>query len=268
MLLIAVVANALLEGGEDSPFNPIARAAERAQQSAGGHMEIQATYTSAALPDPLTMTGSGEYNTRSGRSRATLTMPLPAPIGSVEIESVGDEHTVYMHSKMFAGQLPSGKEWMAIEPWTGNSKEAAMAGNGDAESQLKMLRAAGGDVKAIAHQVVGGVPTTVYEGTTDPGHYASTLRDEGRESAAREYEEIAKLAPSTGTIYAWIDDDGVLRQMRLVMTLPAQPGGSEVTMDMRIEFSDFGIAPEIDLPAESEVFDATPALRAAMHLSQ
>jgi hypothetical protein len=215
----------------------------------------------------MTMTGSGEYNTRSGRSRAVLTASLPAPIGSAEIESIADGGTVYMHSDLFAGHLPDGKEWMSIEP-IGGSKEAAIAGNGDVEGQLEMLRAVSGDVEAVAHEEVDGVPTTVYRGTTDPTRFASKLRAEGREGEAQEYEQITKLAPTSATVYAWIDASGILRRTRIAMTIPSQSDGPDVTMDMRIDFSDFGDEPKIDVPGEGEVFDAMPMLRDRLQLAE
>jgi hypothetical protein len=39
-------------------------------------------------------------------------------------------------------------------------------------------------------------------------------------------------------------------------------------MDMRIEYFDFGPQPEIEIPAESVVFDATPMVRAELGLSR
>jgi hypothetical protein len=58
-------------------------------------------------------------------------------------------------------------------------------------------------------------------------------------------------------VEAWVDSDGLIRRMRVVTTQPQVEGEGGATMDMRVEFFDFGINPQIDLPDSDEVFDAT-----------
>ena len=53
LLLIAVIANALLHGGGEK-INPVAAAAERTQQTSGARLAIEAIYSSAKLPQPVT----------------------------------------------------------------------------------------------------------------------------------------------------------------------------------------------------------------------
>jgi len=59
-----------------------------------------------------------------------------------------------------------------------------------------------------------------------------------------------------------------LRRTRITMTMPSQSDGPDVTMDMRIDFSDFGYEPKIDVPSEDEVFDAMPMVRARLQLAE
>lgn len=264
VLLIAVVVNALLEGGDENPLNPIAEAAERTQSQPGSRSDFEATYTSPALAHPLLMSGRGVYNAVTGRSRATMT--APAATGTIEMDVVGDNRSIYMRSQPIAEEIPPGKQWLGIQPWLGQTAETALAGNGDAQGQLEMLGSVGGDVNEVGSAEVRGVPTTEYQGNVDLGHFADSLRKSGNEESAEEYERMAQLMPTPSTVYAWIDDNGLLRQMRLVMELPSPTPGTAVTMDMRMEFFDFGITPEIDIPAPAEVFDVTPLVRARLHM--
>ncbi len=76
--------------------------------------------------------------------------------------------------------------------------------------------------------------------------------EEGADDLASETE---RGAPPR--IEVWIDADGLIRRMRLVRSQPGEGGEGPKTTDMRMDFYDLGITPEIDLPDSSEVFDAT-----------
>jgi hypothetical protein len=58
-------------------------------------------------------------------------------------------------------------------------------------------------------------------------------------------------------VEAWIDHSGLARRVREVVTIPSTSGRSPLTMDMRIDFFDFGVAPTVNLPDAGEVFDST-----------
>lgn len=45
---------------------------------------------------------------------------------AVEVESVGDDRTVYIRSSAFANQLPPSREWLGFQPCLGQSEESAL----------------------------------------------------------------------------------------------------------------------------------------------
>ncbi len=263
LILILLVGFAWLRSGGDNALNPIARAAELTRSYPGVRMSMQATYYSANSPLQMQMTGYGAYNGQTGRSRATMTLQAPAPVGTVGIETIGDEGTVYMRSTLFASSLPPGKDWMSIAPLTGGNPATALGGNGDARSQLDMLKAVSGNITEVGPEVVRGVRTTRYSGTIDLNRFASLLRDEGETDAAKQYEGLAKLAPPSG-VEVWVDAKGLLRRMTMAMQFPTSPSGVSLTANMQMDFFDFGAKPSIDLPPESEVFDATSLAQAQL----
>ena len=59
-------------------------------------------------------------------------------------------------------------------------------------------------------------------------------------------------------VEAWIDGRHILRRSRVVMDIPT--GSLALTMDMRMDFFDFGARPRIELPDPASVHDATPTL--------
>jgi hypothetical protein len=258
LLLILVVVNSFVNGGEAS-LNPIAVAAERTESAPGARFTMQVTYTGAGLQQPIVGHGKGARNSESGRSRAVLTMEVPQAPGRIHVESISDGTSVYMRNSALGSKLPDGKEWVRIEPLLGHSESEAILGGGDADSSLQMLRSAG-DVEEVGTEQVGGTSTTRYRAVVDLDDYADALRDEGKDEIADLYEKYGEIAPDPAQVEAWVDSRKILRRLRMVMEIPAQPGGPTLTMDTQMDFFDFGARPRIELPDPASVYDATPTL--------
>jgi hypothetical protein len=245
------------EGGGDGPLNAIAEAAERTQDEPGGRAMMRAIVSSPAWSEPRRMTGQMVFNDETERTRAVLTMPRPKPDGLVKLHMVTDEDVMYMRSSQF-GSLPGGREWMALDLSFGAELgDTPVPANSDAEGELELLEAATGDIRKIGKEDVRGVPTTRYRGTIDVSEQVERLREEGAEDLALYIEEKGKPFQ----VEAWIDTDGLIRRMRLVRSQPREGGEGLMTIDMRMDFVDLGITPEIDVPESSEVFDATGLAR-------
>jgi hypothetical protein len=267
VLLIAVVVNGLLNGGdEELSLNPIATAAERTQEAPGARIAIEAIYTSPALDTELVATGTGTYDARSGRSSMTLTLPVPG-LGEMTFEAVGDARTLFMRSDMFESELPPGKEWISIDPWLGNNEAASMAGSVDAKGGLEMLEATSDDFESLGEETVDGVETSRYRTTIELGEYAEQLRAEGKAEAAELYERMATETPGPATSEVWVDSTNMIQRMRMVMELPAPDGGEAMTMDMRMDFTHLDAAPRIELPPRGEVVDMAPQVNAQLGVS-
>jgi hypothetical protein len=264
-LLILIVAFAWLHGSDEASLNPIAEAAARTQEQPGSRIAMRGVY---AMPagQSMVMHGSGLYNARTGRSSLAMELTVPGLASPLRFDAVGDKQTMYMRSRVFTAELPPGDRWLATQVGLGNSAQTSLASNSGSESELEMLRAAGGKVEDLGEETVRGVATTRYRGTVDLNRYADLLREEGKPTGAHEYEQLAKAMPAPIPVEAWLDDQGLVRRMRMVMDLPTTAGAPTVTMDLTMEFFDFGIAPNVDIPPSSETFDATPLARAQLHL--
>ena len=102
-----------------------------------------------------------------------------------------------------------------------------------------MLESVGADVESVGHQDVQGMPTTRYRGSFYLRGFAGFLDREGKRQAAREYEQLAKQMPSKFGVEVWIDGEGLVRQSRMVMTIPTTAAQPTISMDMRVDYSDF-----------------------------
>jgi hypothetical protein len=172
-----------------------------------------------------------------------------------------------MRSNAFDSKLPPGDDWMSLDVGLVESGEAgATSGGADLKSQLNQLRSIGGHVETVGPAEIGGTKTTRYRATYDLGEYASYLRRQGSDQAAQDYEQIERKIPMKNKVEVWVDRRGLLRRTRMKIDyLNAKPGQMGA-MDMTIDYSDFGVAPDIQPPDPNTVFDATPLIRKALGL--
>jgi hypothetical protein len=265
-LLAAVGALLALDGGDDGGLpglTPLARAAERTAEYPGARMTIEGRFDIPGSGAVVTTTGEGEYNGQTGLSHITLgAESAELPGGRLEVEQVGEQRpgtvVIYMRSDSF-GQLPGGAEWMKIDL---SEQLSSQAQSPDPRDQLEMLRSSE-DFERLGDERVRGVPTTHYKATVDQGDEVERLRDEGKHSAAEVLEKVisANDGDDTVPVEAWVARDKTIRRLRMEVpfSLDTPPAGT--SMHMTMELYDFGIEPEIELPSESDVFDATEIAR-------
>jgi hypothetical protein len=259
LLLILVVANSFFHSDEN-PLNPIAAAAERTQSQPGARFTMRAVYTSDSLPRPMIARGTGAYNTESGLSEANLRVDSPTK-GWIAIQTIGDGTSVYMGGTALSGELPDGKAWMKIEPFLGHSQdEMALSGSG-ADESLGTLSNVHGGAELVGRERVRGVPTKRYRTQVSFDEYSHLLREEGKDEIAQQIEKVGTLYSTPPVVEGWIDTRGILRRMRMVMTIPLSPGQPAMTMDMKMDLFDIGAHPAITLPDSSNVYDATPLVQ-------
>lgn len=266
LLLVAVGAFLALDGGDDGSLpglTPLAQAAERTAEYPGARMALEGGLEVPGSGAGLTMTGEGEYNGKTGLSHITIGAEAPElPGGRFEVEQVAEQRpgtaVMYMRSESF-GQLPGGAEWMKIDL---SDQVAASAQSFDPRDQLKMLRSSE-DFERLGRERVRGVPTTHYRATVDQGDEIERLRDEGEDAAADLLEKVIEINDGVDTVdvEAWVARDKTIRRlkMKVPFSLGTAPAGTSMLMTM--ELYDFGIEPHIELPSESDVFDATEIAR-------
>jgi len=250
------------DSGGNGPLNAIAQAAERTQGEGGGRATMRSVVSSPSQSEPLEISGQMSFDA-DGRSSAVLKFQNPETDQPVEMEMVSDEAVIYMRSSLF-GSLPDGREWMSLDlaSATGLDRDALLPTEGDAKGELELLEEAS-NVQKLGREEVNGVPTTHYGGTVSASENADRLREEGGDEdfASRLEEEGAAIK-----VEAWIDGDELVRRMRIVQRTPGDDGEGPTTMDMRMDFFDFGIDPELEAPDSGEVFDATSLAKEGLGL--
>jgi hypothetical protein len=265
VLLIVLVGIAIKYDSGEADLNPIAEAAQRTAAMAGAKTAMTATYSTAGKSFTFTAQGDGEVNWKTGREQMTLTFPIPNH--EFSIEAISGSTTVYMRSSAFDGQLPPGKEWLAVKPFLGHEPDKALVGSADAQQLLQSLEASGGSVEELGDETIRGTATTRYRSTVEVDDLERKLRSQGDTDVSKLVEEAYANAASSIPVEVWIGDDGLVRRLREVMPAPGGEDGSKLKMDIQVDFYEFGIEPDISPPAPSKVFDATPLVKAKLGAS-
>lgn len=256
LLLILVVVNSLLNDGSQSPFNPnpVAAAAERTQEAPGMRFSMRMRFTTEANP-PVTITGKGAYN--GDTHLAGVAYRAENSQGqAMDIDAVLEDSAWYFRYPQLAGRMPEGKEWVKVEGALGQSEENSMSAESPANS-LRMLTAAGA-VQRAGHARVRGVSTTRYRATLTATGIVEALRAEGKDELAEQFESVSSqlIGPVRSDVF--IDREGMLRRIHTRSTALAD--GSAVTTDLWMDLFDLGVAPDVQVPEDSRVFDLTPML--------
>jgi hypothetical protein len=279
--LAAVIALALATSGCGSTsvaLDPVAQAADVTAHAGGAHMSLTAQVSAAGLSTPLTMSGQGFFNYKTQEGTMALDMSgLPATAGAalasgtLHIEEIFKSAALYIGSPLLAGKLPGGAHWMKLDlarfgQVLGFNLQALTAGQSNPAQLLEYLKASGGTVTPVGHELVRGTPTTHYRGTIDLGKIADVLPG-GNHAQLR--AALAKVIAQTGTsklpVDVWVDFGRLVRRMTLVLSLPA--AGRSLQMHMTVELFGFGPTPAVTAPAQGDVYDATQAALAGLSAS-
>jgi hypothetical protein len=212
---------------------------------------LRGTTTVSGHSQPIALTGQVVYDDEE-KGRGTVTTSDPESGEPVKVELVQDGTQVYMRSSQF-DKLPEGREWMGIDIALGDELDTSPPASVDAKGELGVLEEVTGNVQRVGKEDVRGVPTTRYRTSISVSESAERLREEGG-------EDTALLVEKEGTpmqVEVWIDAEELVRRMRLVQSQPGEEGDGPTTTDMRMDFLDFGLEPEIEVPDSDEVFDTT-----------
>jgi len=256
LLLILVVANSLLNSGGESPFdpNPVAAAAERTAETSGMRIEMTMRFESESTA-PITVTGDGVYNGEDNLAEVVYD-GMTSQGQRLKFDAILGESGWYFRYPQLAGKMPEGKEWLKVEGFPGQ-EDLSTPGVASPEESLQMLRASGA-VRRLGPEKIGHVQTTRYRVTQTAAELTEALRSQGKDELAEALE--GSSAQIVGPVHSevLIDQKGVVRRVKVTSTATAE--GKTVTTEMRMDFSDFGIKPNIAIPDDSRVYDITPQL--------
>jgi len=242
----------------------LVRAASATRRAGSARVTMDAT-----VPSPqgtLTMRATGAFAFHghpAGQLHATMSLPGSGTM-TMDERMIGT--TIYLSSPAFDGQLPGGKRWIKIDLEKAGKAQGidfgallSSSSGSDPTQALTYMQAAASSIQNLGTETIGGVSTTHYHAVIDFGKAMKVMvaRAPASQRAAIR-ATYAKLRTQSGiTSYpvdAWVDDTGLVRQMRMSIPTPAVPGEN---MDMTIGLSGFGAKVDVQPPPAAQVADLT-----------
>lgn len=215
-----------------APAAYVKKAAAKTAQAPSEHATLDGSVSLQG--QQVTMTGEGDFDNPQHQG----TMQVHAKIAGVDmqIDEILDGTSIYLRSPLLAAAIPAGKTWMKLDleklgKSQGVDLSALLAQNPTQSfSQLQ----ASGQVTKVGEETIDGVDTTHYRGRVD----------------------LAKLKEFQGAVAqpydVWIGrDDGYVHRMRMGYSAGKQ------SVSMTMNFSDFGKSVSVNVPPQSDTFDAT-----------
>jgi hypothetical protein len=254
---VLVVPGLLNRGGH----NPVAAAAEATSNSPGVLVDLSGRFQG---PVQMTMSGKGALNGDTDQAQVQLSMTGTTLGGTqgMTMEEIVDGGDLYLRSPQLGEALGNGSGWLLMRSEVFGDllqSDASGAGmSGSPTQQLDALKDASYEVAELGQERVDGVPTTHYSALLDLDKIADQLKSEVSGEFADAVEQSMKQV-SAASVDVWIDGDGLLRR-----EVSESSMGSMGTFTMTMDFSHYGIRPQIQAPPRSEVTDVTSLMQQAL----
>jgi hypothetical protein len=232
----------------------LASASNSTQAAKTAVVTMDAVMKGAALKGiTVNMHGDGAVDFEKGDMTLTFTMGGDPQIEGMSMEMRATKSTMYMRTS-----LPGNPgQWMSIDL----SEAAALAGKqgsglGGASSAqdpaelLRLLAAAGDGVTTVGTDTINDAPATHYHAVLDLAKYIDKVKAAMPSESAGVMKVFGK---SSMPVDVWVDAKGRVVQEEL--SIDTKVG---MSMDMTMQFSNFGDPVTVEIPANATATPLTP----------
>jgi hypothetical protein len=243
LLLVAPVALVAASCGDTLSLDPVAKAATESAKQTSEHMHMTARVSSGGRV--ISMSGEGDFANDPTLGKLTVGVISGGRVDTMREVMQGTR--IYLSSDLFAQQLPAGKTWLSVDvAKAGKSlgidvNRYSSQSPSDTLAQLK----ASTSVQVVGRATVGGVRTTHYTSTLDPGKLAKL-------------EHAAHVQLDYRPVDVWIDGKGLVRKLHMAFA-ETDAAGTASSSDITIELSKYGETVPVVVPFDWETYDATDA---------
>ena len=253
----------------------LASAATKSTGTPSMKTQVNVTMLSSKLPGGrMDMTANGALDNTNHRMDMQLDMSKfvagfgagAAALGSASDwvgEEIGDfgagRAVLYMKLPVLTKVMPGGKPWIKIDLGEIGKRAGIDISQftqlaTDPTQMVDWLRAASGSVTTVGTENIGGEQTTHYKATIDIDKYPDLVPPEQRDLMRHAVDSIKKATHlSKFPMHVWVGKDGLVRQVRTVLTEAVQ--GQTVNVVTSERFYDFGVPVTIALPPDDQVTD-------------
>lgn len=276
----ACVAGAVALGGcgasnaAQNVVDPVAKAATVSNQSAGMRMLLSMQVGAAALPAPITATGSGAFDTVGRTGSFNLAMDFGSiprvaqALGSSTLQLEEITHGLDVYVKVppaLAGSMGlHGKQWAKINLASaaqsagipGLSSLTSNPASSNPSQFLRYLRATSGGVTKVRTESVDGFETSHYRAQIQLDRVPDTFSPASRSQARQTISALEQVGHiHVLPVNVWIDGQHLVR--RMAFTINETVSGQSLSLALRIDIPEYGPQPAPQLPPASQVADVT-----------
>ncbi|HEX8743658.1 MAG TPA: hypothetical protein VF712_11035 [Thermoleophilaceae bacterium] len=255
--LLCALAAAVASGCGTDTVDPatVAEAAEATSAAGGAKIELEGTVS--ARGQTVDISGTGEMDEKG---RSAMEMELPGGAGTMRQVFAG--YVLYQQLPGIEEQL--GKEWMKIDLVRAYRQVGVtldllqQPGGQDPRQMLAQLRNASGAIEKLGTEEVQGAETTHYKGDIDLRKQVDRVPAARRDEARRSVEKLIDISGTEGyPMEVWIDDEKLVRRMRMKLSINNPAFGGKIGMDVTMEMSGYGSPVHIAVPPDEQVKDLT-----------
>jgi hypothetical protein len=263
-MMVAACGGGLGIGADRLSSADLTAVADRTAQERSAHLSFDARFQGfPGVNEGLTMFGESEAELSGRRYRTQMDFPLAllgqegAGEGTQMTTLIKDEAIYYLDIPFLTRLLQSPTEWILMDvqslPPGSDELRSLATGQNDPSQVINFLRGAEGEFRRVGEASLGGVPTTRYRGVIDLDLAAQRAPAEMRERVKASRSELAtELGTTRLPTEVWIDDEGLVRQVRYEYPLRDSNRGRLV---FTTHLSEFGIPVDVTPPPVDEVTD-------------
>ena len=257
VVALLVVPGILNRGGQ----NPVAAAAEATSDAPGVRITFSGSAQGAAA---LTMSGKAVLNGETDRASIVMNATGSTVAGTqgFSFEEIVADGDIYFRSPELGQVFGGTGQWLLMRSEVFGDLLQGDAGagfSGSPTQQLDALKDASDEVTEVGHEQVNGVETTHYRAVID----IDKVIDQLKSKLSGDFGDLIDKSMrelSNSTVDVWIDSNGLLRRETTTATL-----GPLGTFTTTMDFSHYGIHPDIAVPPSSQVRDVTSLLEGALN---
>jgi hypothetical protein len=245
-------------------LDPVARAADVTSKVQGYKISANMTVGTSAGQVQATLSGVMDRADRTGQMSARESIAGH----DLTIAERFSGLTFYMDSGGIPGlgQVTHGKRWLKMDMTRtlGSLGLGSLSTTSSDPSQfVDYLRAVSADTKKVGTDTIRGVSATHYHAIVDLGKYPNLVPQSQRASAKQGISTLeSALGTHTMAMDVWIDGQKLVR--RLQFGYPECVNNQKLSLNMTMDLYDYGPQPSTQVPPDSQAYDLTPLITAAM----
>jgi len=257
VVAVLVVPGLLNRGGQ----NPVAAAAEATSDVPGVRIAFSGGGQGG---DAMTISGKGVLNgeTNSASIAMNASGSTAAGTQNVGLEEIVSNGDIYLRSPELGSVFGGSGKWLLMRSEAfgdllqGNASGAGMSAS--PTQQLDALKDASYQVNEVGPERVNGVVATHYTALLD----LDKLTDQLKSEVSGEFADLVEKSMeqiTSARADVWIDADGLIRRETSTSVI-----GSLGIFTMMMDFTHYGIHPDIQPPPSTDVLDVTPLMQRAL----